>query len=167
MSGKSVLGLRTGAPLAEIIEPIINPNNLKIEGWFVHDNFAKHPLILLSQDIREILPQGFVVNDHEVLSEPGELIRLQDILELKFTLIDKPVITVHKSRLGKVSDFAFERNGAFIQKLYVNQSILKSLTGGGLTIDRTQIVEITNRKVLVKDATVPDKVIAINALPAQ
>jgi hypothetical protein len=39
----------------------------------------------------------------------------------------------------------------YVQKLYVGQSLLKSLTGGSLSIDRTQIVEITNRKIVIND----------------
>ena len=62
---KSVLSLRTGTPVATILSAIINPNNLKIEGFYCQDRFDKKELIMLYQDIREILPQGYVVNDHD------------------------------------------------------------------------------------------------------
>jgi len=150
---KSVLSLRTGTPVATILSAIINPNNLKIEGFYCQDRFDKKELVMLYQDIREILPQGYVINDHDVLVEPEDLIRLKDVLELQFELIDKPVITMNKQKVGKVSDYAVETETMFIQKIYVSQSIIKSFTGGSLSIDRNQINEITPRKIVINELT--------------
>jgi sporulation protein YlmC with PRC-barrel domain len=148
---KSILSLRTGTPIATITAPIINPDTLKIEGFYCQDRFDKKQLVLLYQDIRDMLPQGYVVNDHDVLAEPDELVRLKEVLELNFELIGKPVVTVSKEKVGKVGDYAVETETMFIQKIYVTQSILKSLTGGSLSIDRTQINEITPRRVIINE----------------
>lgn len=148
---QAILSLRTGGQIATAIEPIINPNNLKVEGFYCDDRFENKQLILLTQDIRDRVTRGFVVNDHEVLAEPKELVRLEKVLKLHFELIGKPVVTVHKQRLGKVNDYAVDDNALYVQKIYVGQSILKSLTGGNLSIDRNQIVEITDRKIVVQD----------------
>ena len=148
---KSVLSLRVGTPVATITAPIINPNNLKIEGFYCQDRFDRKELVLLYQDIRDTLPQGYVINDHDVLVEPEELVRLKDILELNFELIGKPIITVSKEKVGKVSDYATETETMFIQKIYASQSIIKSLSGGSLSIDRTQINEITPNKIIIND----------------
>jgi sporulation protein YlmC with PRC-barrel domain len=148
---KSILSLRTGTPIATITGPIINPNNLKIEGFYCQDRFDKKELVLLYQDIRDMLPQGYVVNDHDVLVEPDELVRLKDIIALEFELIGKQVVTTSKEKVGKVSDYAAETETMFIQKIYVSQSILKSLTGGSLSIDRTQINEITPKRVIINE----------------
>jgi sporulation protein YlmC with PRC-barrel domain len=154
---KPILSLRTGAGVATVTAPILNPNNLKIEGFYCQDEFSKDTLILLSQEIRDVIAQGFVINDHEVLSTPDELVRLKDIMELNFELLGKPVVTVSKEKLGKVVDFAADSQTLYIQKLYVGQSLLKSLSSGQLSIDRTHIVEITNRKIVVQDILRPTK----------
>ncbi|MEK7594382.1 MAG: hypothetical protein AAB436_01945 [Patescibacteria group bacterium] len=148
---KSILSLRTGSPIATITGAIINPDSLKIEGFYCQDRFDKSTLVLLYQDIRDMLPQGYVVNDHDVLVEPDDLIRLKEVMELEFDLIGKPVVTVSKDKVGKVSDFATETETMFIQKIYVAQSMLKSLTGGSLSIDRGQINEITPRRIIIND----------------
>jgi sporulation protein YlmC with PRC-barrel domain len=148
---KSVLSLRTGRPIATITAPIFNPNNLKIEGFYCHDSFDKKELVLLAQDIRDIMPRGYVVNDHEVLTEADELVRLKAVLELNFELIGKQVETIAKQKVGKVSDYATEMETMFVQKIYVSQSILKSLTGGSLSIDRSQINEITPRRIIINE----------------
>ncbi len=148
---KSVLSLRTGGIIAQISGPIINPDNLKIEGFYCIDRFEKKQLILLYQDIRDILSKGFVVNDHDVLSEPEDLVRLKKVIDLNFDLLGKQVATTAKQKIGKVSDYAVETETMYIQKIYVAQSILKSFTGGALSIDRNQVVEITPRRVIINE----------------
>jgi|SRR6185312_15426126 len=149
---KSVLSLRTGTPVATVTGAIINPNNLKVEGFYCQDRFdKKKQLVLLYQDIRDVLPDGYVVNDHEVLSEANELVRLQKIMDLNFELIGKPVVTLSKEKVGKVGDYATEMETMFVQKLYVSQSILRNFTGGSLSIDRSQIQEITPRRIIISD----------------
>ena len=145
------MSLRTGSPIASIIGPIINPDNLKIEGFYCQDTFSKQELVLLYQDIRDMLPQGFVVNDHDVLVEAEELVRLKDVIALNFELTGKQVDTVDKQKVGKVSEYATETETMFIQKIYVSQSLVKSFTGGSLSIDRTQVQEITPRKIIIND----------------
>lgn len=148
---RPVMSLRTGGEVAKIEAAIINPNNLKIEGFYCSDHFSKQRLVLLAQDIRDNIKQGIVINDHEVLSEPEELVRLQSVLELNFELIGKSVETSSKKKIGKVADFAVDSQSLFIQKLYVGPTLIKSLTAGQLSVDRNQIVEITNRRIVIKD----------------
>ncbi|MBA2279110.1 hypothetical protein H0V99_01550 [Candidatus Saccharibacteria bacterium] len=149
-----IMSLRTGGKVATADKPLINPNNLKIEGWLCTDHFSKKRLILLAQDVRDFVPQGIAVNDYDVLSEPDELIRLKEVLELEFELVGKPVVTTHRRRVGKVNDYAVDVTSMMVHKLYVTRPLYKSLAHGQLSIDRTQIVEITNRRVLVKDVDV-------------
>lgn len=148
---RSVLSLRTGSTVANVRAPIINPNNLKIEGFYCEDRFSKQELVLLCQDIRDMLPQGFVVDDHAVLVDPEDLIRLKEIIDLDFQILDKQVVTVDKEKVGKVSDYATETSSMYIQKIYVSRSILKSLSNGTLSIDRSQINEITPKRIIINE----------------
>lgn len=148
---RPVLSLRIGKQVAITGAPVINPNNLKIEGFYCMEEKNPKPLILLSQDVRDILPQGLIVNDVDVLTDPSDLVRLESILKMDFELLGKQVITTSKEKIGKVTDYSVDTDSLFIQKIYVTQSIFKSFSGGNLGIDRTQIVEITNKAVIVHD----------------
>jgi uncharacterized protein YrrD len=153
---RPILSLRTGTTVGTALQPIINPNNLKIEGFYCEDRFdKKKQRVLLYQDIRDVMKQGIVVNDHDALSDPEELVRLQEIMKLQFNLIGKPVVTDSKSKLGKVSDFATEIETMYIQKIYVSQPLRKSFIGGSLSVDRSQIVEITSRRIIINDPIQP------------
>jgi sporulation protein YlmC with PRC-barrel domain len=148
---KPVLSLRSGGPIATIIAPIVNPDNLKIEGFYCDDRFNKEQLILLCQDIREVMLEGLAVNDQDVLTEPSELIRLKKILDIDYSVVGKQVETASHQRIGKVSDYAIETNSMYVQKLYVSRSILKSLNTGSISIDRSQVIETTNRRIIIQD----------------
>ena len=68
---RPILSLRASATIGHTLTPIINPNNLKIEGFYCRDRFDKKTdKVLLYQDIREILPQGIIVNDRDALTDP-------------------------------------------------------------------------------------------------
>lgn len=159
---RPILSLRTGSPVALALRPIINPNNLKIEGFYCQDNRSKQQLVLVESDIREIITQGFVINDFDVLSEPGDLVRLKPIIGINFELMGKQVVTESKQRVGKINDFATDNSTFYIQKLYAGQSLVKGFSTGQLSIDRGQVVEITNKKIVISELEKPVK----GAVPA-
>jgi uncharacterized protein YrrD len=162
----AVLSLRTGGRVGTATKLIINPNNLKIVGWYVNDRFNPNDLILLANDVRDISNKGIIINDHEVLTEPEELIRLKETLEVDYDLIGKKVVSESGKKYGKVTDYSIETNGFIIKKIYASQSILKDFSGGNLSIDRTQIVEITRSKVIINDPTEKSVVPATSRVPA-
>ncbi len=149
-----VMSLRTGGRVATALQPIINPHNLQIEGWRCEDSFSKDELILLKQDVRDFVAKGIAVDDHDVLAEAKDLVRLQEVLELGFELMGKHVVTHRRRKLGKVTDYALDPLTMKIQKLYVSRPVYRSLTEGQLMIDRSQIVEITPSRVVVRDTDV-------------
>jgi uncharacterized protein YrrD len=160
---RPVLSLRSGSQIGATVAPLINPNNLKIEGLYCQVRGEKKQLILLSQDIRDVIPQGFVVNDQDVLAAADELVRLKEIMEAHFEILGKQVVTLAGDKLGKVADYAADTQSMFIHKLYASQSLLKHFAGGMLSIDRTQIVEITDKSVVINDiqGKVPAHVAAV------
>lgn len=149
-----IMSLRSGTPIAMAIEPIINPHNLKIIGWWCKTVGRSKQLILLSDDVREIMPTGLAVNDEETLSAAEDLVRHREIFDIHFQLIDKPVKT-KRQKLGKVSDYSYDDKGLFVQKLYVARSLIKVFSAEDtLIIDRTQILEVTDHYILVRDSEV-------------
>lgn len=148
-----VLSLRTNEVIAMLDEPIINPDNLKIIGWYCTDRFGSNKSILLTNDIREIIPRGMIVNDSDSLSDPEDLVRLRDILELSFSLVGKKVVTEHKRKVGKVTDYAIDVDSMTIQKLHIQQSLIRSINGGRV-IDRKQVIEVSDTYIVVKDSDI-------------
>lgn len=165
-----VMSLRLGTPIAVAVEPIINPHNLKIVGWWCKVPGATKQHVLLAENVREAMLQGLAVDDDDSLSHSNDLVRHNEILGLHFQLPDKTVKTKTR-KLGKVSDFAYDSQSMLIQKLYVARPLTKLLASEDtLIIDRNQIIEITDRYIVVRDADVKvtreELAPAIEAAPA-
>jgi sporulation protein YlmC with PRC-barrel domain len=152
-----IKSLRNGYALGKTIDFIINPANLKIEALKCNITNSKPELFLLNQDIRDMTNNTILVNDYEVLSDANDLVRLKGLIDLGFSIIGKPVITKSKQRIGKVKEFAVDNTSYYIQKLYINQPLYKNLYGNQLVIDRNQIIEVTNSKIIIKDILQPTK----------
>src|SRR5258708_34265380 len=102
-----VMSLRHGTPIALAIEPIINPHNLKILGWWCKRPGATKQQVLLAEDVREVMPDGLAINDEDALSHTDDLVRHNEILSIHFQLLDKAVKT-KRNKLGKVADYAYD-----------------------------------------------------------
>jgi hypothetical protein len=162
-----VVSLRMGQPIAVAEMPIIDPHNLKIIGWRCKASGIPGEQILLADDVRENLTQGLAVNDEDALSAPQDLVRLKEVLDANFHLKDK-VVKTKRQKIGKVHDFSYN-DGMFVQKLYVTKSIIKVFSAEDTAIiDRTQIIEITDSYILVRDAEVKagEEELAGAAVPA-
>jgi hypothetical protein len=147
-----VMSLRSGAQIAVATKPVINPHNLKILGWWCKTTDGQ-TRVLLADDVRELMADGIAVNDDEDLSSPEDLVRHKDILDIGFELMDKPVRT-KSHKLGKVSDYSYN-DGMFVQKLYVAKPLRKVFTTEDtLLLDRTQILEVTDKYILVMDTEI-------------
>lgn len=147
--GRNVLSLRGGQVIGQTTSVIINPDNLKIEGLWVTPTEGKHQLILLPLDIRDILPAGLVVNDLDALTDPQELVRLHKVISYNYTPLGKQVVDLTKAKLGRVSDYAWNTDNFYVQKIYASQSVLRNFLGGSKGIDRSQVQEVTPKKIIV------------------
>lgn len=152
LRNRPVVSLRTGTRIALAVEPIINPHNLKILGWWCAVNGGGRQ-VLMADEVRESMPDGLAVNNEDALSDPADLVRHKEILDINFELMEKPVRT-KRQKLGKVSDFSYN-DGLFVQKLYVAKPLRKVFTSDDtLVIDRQQIIEVTDKYILVRDTEI-------------
>lgn len=151
LRNRPVLSLRAGGQIAVANDPVIDPNSLKILGWWCTTQHLPGEGVLLSEDVRESLPQGLAVDDESAISTPKDLVRHQEILNIKFQLLEK-VVKTKRHKLGKVSDFTYDES-MFVQKLYVAKPLVKLFSNEDtLLVDRRQILEVTDTYILVDDA---------------
>jgi hypothetical protein len=163
----NVISLRSSGTVAIAQEPIINPHNLKIIGWWCRGPVKPQRLVLLADDVREQIPAGLAINDEEDLIAPDDLVRHKEVLEIKFDPIGKTVKT-KRAKVGKIYDYSYN-DGMFIQKLYVERPITKVFSvEDTVIVDRNQIIEVTDSYILVKDTEVKasEKVTANAPAPA-
>lgn len=160
-----IMSLQNGGQLGTTAEAIIDPRKLQVVAYYAVGTRIQESSVLHASDIREIGPLGIIVDSADNIMQLDEdLVRLQEVIDLKFEIIGLPVVDEQKQKLGKVIEYTLETEGFFIQKIHVSQSLLKNITNSNLIIHRTQIVELTDNYIVVKSSTVQEPLKLTQAL---
>ena len=150
--GAPILSVQAGGPIGRIVDAIVDPDNLSIIAFHVDGPpINKQQNILDVRSVREYSSYGFVIDDIDELVFPDDIIRINNILKLNFNLLSLKVETKKGSKLGKVQDFTLTSEDFIIQQIIVKRPMIKSLNDPELTIPRSEIVEITYYKIIVKE----------------
>lgn len=154
---RPVLSLETGDELARTSGLIIDPRTLKVVALYVDGRqLDEHPSVLHTADIREIAKMGCIVDASTVLMSPDGLVRLQEIIDLDFEIIGKPVKDEQGRKLGKVADANFDPVDFKVRQIEVSRPFLTSITQATLMIHRDQIVEVTDKWIVVMSPSVKE-----------
>jgi sporulation protein YlmC with PRC-barrel domain len=160
-----IMSLQSGSSLGTTAEPIIDPRKLQIVAYYVTGPRIQAKSVVHTSDIREFGPLGFIVDSADnVMELDDDLIRLKEVINFNFSLLGKTVVDDTKKRLGKVGEYTIESDGFTVQKLHVTQTVIKNFTNSNLVIHRSQIVEITDSKIIVKSATLPETTGLVQAI---
>lgn len=151
--GCPVLNLHIGGEAARVVEPIVDPNNLKIiafrvEGKLVNEDTGD---ILPIERVREFSRMGMVIDSADDFAQVDDIVKVKEIVDLNFSLIGLKVVTRSNSKLGKVLDYTVEVGGWAVQQIIVQRPALKAIFDPELVIARNKIVEVDDYKVVIKD----------------
>ena len=150
-----VMSLQTGNEIARTGAAIIDPRSLTIVALYVSGPQVEDtPAVLHTADIREAGELGFIVDDSTKLMGLDGLVRLQQVIDFKFDIMNCTVYEKSGKKLGKVSDYSFDPDSYLIQQIYIKESFLRRITTTSNIISRTQIVSIDDHKIVVDRPTI-------------
>lgn len=150
--GSGILSAQVGGEIGYVSGLITDPNNLKIIGFYVSGATpSRSQNILDARSVREYSSYGFVIDSADELVEPGDVIRISEVIKLRFDLFGMKVETKKGTKLGTVSDFTVRSDDFTVQQIVVRRPLFKSLLDPELLIHRHEIIEITDYKIIVKD----------------
>jgi len=148
-----VLSLHLGGLASHTINPVIDPESLSIIAYQLNDREIDDPEagdILMIEDVRELSDNGFIIDSTDRLVERSEVIRLDKVMDLDFKLIGLKVVTKDGKKLGKIIDYTVDTGTFSIFQLIVQRPLLDAIVDPELTINRSQIVEINDDKIIIK-----------------
>ena len=148
--GTPILSIQASGPIGQISSSIVDPNGLKIIAFRI-DGPSPSANLLEVSSIREFSELGMVIDSIDELVGRDDIVRLQQVLDLNFELLNLKVETKKKSKLGHIIDYTVTSDDYTVQQLIVKRPALKALVDPELTVPRSEIVEITDYKVIVKD----------------
>ena len=152
--GAAIMSLQTGAELARVKNILIDPRNLTIAAYELDGPMLdQHPSFLRPMDARELSSLGLIVDSSEEFIGIDDVIAVRQVYDFGFSIEDIPVIDDAKHKLGKVDGYSVDGDSFSIQQLIVKRPLLRSFNESELTIHRSQIVEVTNDRILVKSAS--------------
>ena len=162
MTDFPVLSLHVGGEIARTKRAIIDPEDLRILAYTVGgpaiDSDPEAGDILDLSDVREISDIGFVIDSVDNLTTRNEVIKLDEIMALDFDLIGLKVVDQKGKKMGKVVDYTVDSGSFMVYQLIVQRPLMSSFIDPQLTINRSQIVEIDDFKVVIKHSTSKVKV---------
>ncbi len=162
-----IMSLQTGQPIATIDAPVVNPANLEIMALRCGvGRLRRKESVILMRDIRQFASDCVIIDSFDDIEDVDEIVRLRDISEQAFDPIDKSVVNESGHRLGKVEDYTINLKTYMVQKLYVHQSLMKSILYNSLVIDRVQIIDVGPRQFTVRDATVKEPLLSTKVIPS-
>lgn len=148
-----VMSLQTGAKIADISDAIVDPSNLHVVAYKLSGSQLGDEDLLLTQDIREVSNIGMIIDSVDELVVQGDMVKLKELFELKFKLIGKTVIDDTKSKVGTVQDYGVDPIDFNIYQLHIKRPLIRSLQTSHAIVNRSQIIEINNKNVVVRSAT--------------
>ena len=145
-----IFSIQTGSKVARTTRAIINPANLQIIAFEVSGPLIQqHPALMLLSDVRELSNMGFIVDDIDQFIAPTDVVRVNDVYQLKFDIIGKLVLDEKRHKLGKVIDFTIDTTQFLIMQLSVKRPLLRSFNDTEILVHRSQIIEINNDSIVV------------------
>lgn len=152
--GCPVLSLHLGGPIGHVTGEVVDPNDLKIIALNVdgpQTGDGDHGDILDVRSVREFSNIGMIIDSIDDLVSKGEVIKLDEIMDLNFSVIGLAVKTKKGKKLGKIVDYTFDPESMQIMQFIVKRPMMKSLLDPELVIGRSQIKEVNDYELIVKD----------------
>ncbi len=151
--GFPVLSLHVGGEVARTRAPIIDPEGLKIIGYEIEGPLVRGDVgdIMDVADVREYSNRGLIVDSTDEFVVRGDVVRMDKVMGLNFRLVGLKVETVDGRNLGKVADYTIDTDSFVVFQLIVKRPVMKAFLDPELTINRSQIVEVDDYKVVVKN----------------
>ncbi|MBQ9016918.1 hypothetical protein IJ103_01550 [Candidatus Saccharibacteria bacterium] len=148
-----VMSLHVGQMIAETLEPIIDPNDLKIVGFVVGGGVVGGEIgnILRTESIREYSDVGMIVDSEDVFVSRIDVRKIDEVMSYEFQLVGLKCVTKKGTKLGKVIGYTVDLTTYDIMQVIVQRPVLKAFLDPELIIPRKEIIEVDDYKITVKD----------------
>lgn len=150
--GYPVLSLQLGGPIARTTKAVIDPAQLKIIAFFVEGPKIDSSMCILDlKSVREMSNIGMIIDAADELVGRDDVIKISETIKLNFGLVGLRVETKKGTKLGKVIDFNVDTNTFMVQQIIVRRPSFKAIMDPELTIGRTEVLEVHDHKIVVKE----------------
>ncbi len=145
--GRPVITFDEAEPLGIVRDPIIDPSNGKVIGYFFGHGFLHmRQDVLAADDITAYDPTRLVVNSFDVIRKAEDEPKIRAILKKKIAVLGAHVLTESGKRLGRANDLLLDSELSMIVKYYVHGMLDDRI------IPAEHVISIEKRGIIVDDA---------------
>lgn len=145
-----VMSLQTGGELARTIQPVIDPGTLTIVAYSVDGPLlSQHPMLIRIADTRELSDIGLIIDSIDEFVSAGDVIKLQELVNLGFTLDGMKVTDEKRRTLGKVTDYNVDTTTFTVVQLTIKRPLMQRFNDTELLVHRSQIIEINDEAIVI------------------
>ena len=153
-----VMSLQTGAELARTKRILVDPRDLTVVAYEVEGSMLdERPSFLRPDDVRELSNLGLIIDSSDEFVGIDDVIRIKQVHDFSFDLIGLDVVDDQKHKLGKVNAYNLDSGSFSVQQLVVKRPLLRSLNDTELLINRSQIIEVNDERIVVKSTATKEE----------
>ena len=120
--GTPILSHEDGRAIALLQDVIINPDTGKLEGFWVKPlTLPMGNAIIQNSSILE-WKKNIYINDEREITEPEDIIKISEILEMNTLIIGNRVKNESGDELGSVHDLDFDTEKLYLRNLYTQKA---------------------------------------------
>lgn len=151
----TVITKQERAVLGNLKDFVLNPETGEAIGLLVVVPKAKKKIMVVNKyDISGVGTNFLMIDSVNNLSEPDEIIRIKEVLDLDIELIGSKVVDEDGKNIGRVRDWSINLKAMHLERLYVTASVFVKMISRELLIPSESIVKIEKDKVIVKSGSV-------------
>ena len=144
--GLPIGSLEEKSKVGTIKRVVIDPTDACVAGFVVSSNYLSVKKLVVSwRDVTEIEPKALIIRSQECIVSLEEILRIKNIINSGFTLIDISVISTNNLKLGRVYDFNIDSETGALVNIYV-----KKFLGKKRIISRSRIIRIATHTITVR-----------------
>jgi len=151
-----------GTAIGSVYRIVVNPDELKIIGFMIKIGNLMPKLKAISFfDVVDIDQHGLTIHSRENIADATEVVRLNELVHKKYSLIGQTIKTKSGKKIGRVSDALAETTTGDILRIY-SKSLISDFV-----FERSQIEKVTLREVIVKNIGPKGAKVDKKAVPAE
>lgn len=150
IKGDPIYSQQDGSLLGLLYDIIINPENGKIEAFWVKPATLPVSNAVILSDVILSWGNKIYIKDEDDIALPEDIIRVSDILSKETFFIGSDVVDEAENLLGKVYDLDFDSKKLYLRSLHVAHCFL-GLKFGKRFFSFESIIEVLPKKIIVKN----------------